>query len=620
MDESTRHDDLVEERARTGSLGKKLTRRRFVVTTSAAVAAALLASCGSDDDPDIDPTAPTSGRDEPAATEGSGDENTPATEEEPTSPADAQATEPIGEATSGGRAVIALIQEPGQMNEFFNAQSGSGLSILAVEPLFTPDASGNYLPILAAEVPTLENGGISEDLLTITYTLKEGLTWSDGEPFTAEDIKFTFDVYKDPGSTTQAGPEYTLIESVEVADPLTAVVTMSEINFAYLDLWQSVQPMHMFDSTTVTLEHPLARMPLGTGPYVFADWSTGAEILMERNENYRNPDQALLDGVTIRVTPEKETAIASFIAGDFDTVFFIVTGDLPAVTEAQESGQGVVVGLQEGPSWVEWLWLNTSDGGDPGAPHPVLGDPAIREAMDVGIDRETIIAEVLGGFGYLNGSFIYSGWAAVDIPAAEYNPDMARQILEEAGWVEGADGIREKDGVRASLRYQTISGDQVRELYQQVVQQNLGDVGIELNIENVPSNTIFGTWEEGGIYFRGDYDILMSRAGYVVDPSDWAAQFTTEAIPSGENPSGLNRVRYQSEEFDAAVEEASSTLDQAQRKTAYEQAAQIFANDRPSIPLYSSAWGWAWNERLKDVSTDYWDGIWASSATWNIEE
>ncbi|CAN5217775.1 hypothetical protein BH23CHL1_BH23CHL1_26810 [soil metagenome] len=185
MDESTRHDDLVEERARTGSLGKKLTRRRFVFTTSAAVAAALLASCGSDDDPDIDPTAPTSGGDEPAATEGSGDENTPATEEEPTSPADAQATEPVGEATSGGRAVIALIQEPGQMNEFFNAQSGSGLSILAVEPLFTPDASGNYLPILAAEVPTLENGGISEDLLTITYTLKEGLTWSDGEPFTA---------------------------------------------------------------------------------------------------------------------------------------------------------------------------------------------------------------------------------------------------------------------------------------------------------------------------------------------------------------------------------------------------------------------------------------------------
>ncbi|MDQ3779431.1 MAG: peptide ABC transporter substrate-binding protein [Chloroflexota bacterium] len=527
------------------------------------------------------------------------------------------------EPARGGRAVIALIQEPGQMNPYFNIQSGSFLSTLVVDPLFVPDASGNYLPVLAAEVPTIENGGISEDFLTITYKLRDGITWSDGEPFTADDVVFSHEIYKDPGSTTVLGPAYELIESVEAIDPLTVRVRMTAINPAYLELWNAegpVQPKHKFESSAVDQEHPLARLPLGTGPFVFTDWKTGDEITLERNPNYRDPGKPRLDAITIKVAPEKESAIASFVAGEFDTVYFIVTGDLPTLTQAEAEGAGIVVQLQEGPSHVEWLWLNLSDGGDPSKPHPVFGDPAIREAMDHGIDRQTVIDEVLGGFGYQVGSFIYSGWAAVDIPAAAYDPQLANQILDDAGWAIGSDGIREKEGVRASLRYQSIAGDQTRELYQQVVQQNLRDIGIELNIENVPSNTIFGSWEEGGIYARGDYDILMSRAGFFVDPAQWANEFTSDQIPTAEFPAGLNRVRYQSPEFDAAIAEGASTLDQEVRAEAYQRAAERFAADRPAIPLYSSAWGWTWNERLEGVSTDFWEGMWPSSADWHVEE
>ncbi|MFT4039652.1 MAG: peptide ABC transporter substrate-binding protein [Thermomicrobiales bacterium] len=533
------------------------------------------------------------------------------------------AAQEAGEPAPGGTAVIALVQEPGQMNPFFNVQSGSFLSTLAVDPLFVPDASGAYLPVLAAEVPTLKNGGISEDFLTITYKLRDGVTWSDGEPFTADDVVFSFEIYKNPESTTALGSAYELIESVTALDPLTVEVRMSGINPGYLTLWDSegpVQPKHLFESSAVTQEHPLARLPVGTGPFVFANWKTGDEITLVRNDNYRDPERPYLDGVTIKITPEKETAIASFIAGEFDTIYFITTGDLPAVSGAQESGDGVVVALQEGPSHVEWLWLNLSDNGDLAKPHPVLGDPAIREAMDHGIDRQTIIDEVLGGFGYQVGSFIYAGWAAVDIPAAAYDPALASSNLDAAGWVMGSDGVREKDGVRASLRYQTIAGDQTRELYQQVVQQNLKDIGIELTIENVPSNTIFGSWEEGGIFMRGNYDILMSRAGYFVDPAEWANDFTSSQIPSDESPGGFNRVRYQSDAFDAAVTEAAQTLDQTVRGAAYTRAAEQFAADRPSLPLYSSAWGWTWNARLKGVDTGYWEGMWPSSAGWYVNE
>jgi peptide/nickel transport system substrate-binding protein len=523
----------------------------------------------------------------------------------------------------GGVAVIALIQEPGQLNQFFNNQSGSQLSAFAVEPLFVTKASGEYEPLLAAEVPTLANGGLSEDFLTVTYRLREGVTWSDGEPFTAEDVVFTWQVYSNPDSTVAGrvvGPSYSLIDSVTTIDPLTVEVRMKSINPGYLDLWQAVLPSHKFDSSAVTIEHPQARIPLGTGPFIIDEWRTGDRIRFVRNPNYREAGKPHLDEIVVKVIPDKNVAITSLVEGDVDTVYFVVTGDLPTLSRAQESGKGVVLGLQGNPSWVEWLWLNQSDPDRPGEPHPVLGDPAIREAIDYGIDRQAVIDGVLEGFGYEVGSFIYSGWAAADLAATPYDPEHASRVLDEAGWVRGPDGIRSRDGVRASVLYQTISGDLTRELYQQVVQQNLADIGIEFKIQNVPSNTIFGSWAEGGIYKRGKFGVLMSRAGYVIDPVDWAAQFTTEQIPSEQNQSGLNRVRYSNPEFDALALQASQTLDQEVRKDLYRQAAEIFARDRASIPLYSSAWGWAWNERLNGVDIDYWSGMWHSSADWYIEE
>jgi peptide/nickel transport system substrate-binding protein len=523
----------------------------------------------------------------------------------------------------GGVAVIALIQEPGQLNQFFNNQSGSQMSLFAVEPLFVPKANGEYEPRLAAEVPTLKNGGLSEDFLSVTYRLRDGITWSDGEPFTAEDVVFTWEVYSNPESTVAGrvvGPSYSLIDSVTMIDPLTVEVKMNSINPGYLDLWQAVLPAHKFESSAVTIEHPQARIPLGTGPFIIEEWRTGDRIRFVRNSNYREAGKPYLDEIVVKVIPDKNVAITSLVEGDVDSVFFIVTGDLPTLTRAQDAGKGVVVGLQGNPSWVEWLWLNQSDPKNFDRPHPVLGDPAIREAMDYGIDRQAVIDGVLEGFGYTVGSFIYSGWAAADIAPTPYDPEEAALILDEAGWVMGPDGVRSKDGVRASVLYQTIAGDLTRELYQQVVQQNLADIGIELKIQNVPSNTIFGSWSEGGIYKRGQFDILMSRAGYVIDPVDWTTQFTAEQIPSEENQAGLNRVRYSNPEFDELVAQASQTLDQDVRKDLYRQAAEIFAEDRPSLPLYSSAWGWAWRERLKGVDIDFWSGMWHSSADWYIEE
>ncbi|MGI8985673.1 MAG: peptide ABC transporter substrate-binding protein [Nocardioidaceae bacterium] len=508
------------------------------------------------------------------------------------------------------------------MNELFHDQSGAFLGGEAgwvVEPLFLALPDGTYEPRLAAEIPTVDNGGVSRGGRTVTYRLREGITWSDGKPFTAEDLVFTFDVFRDPDSTALVPVDYELVESVTARDQLTVEVQLKEASPTYLELWKHVMPAHEFESTAVTAEHPQARLPLGTGPFVFTDFKAGDEIALERNPDYwRDPDLPYLDGITLKIVPELEVATTSFLEGQYDTVFFFTTGDLPQLEAAEESGAPIVVETQETDSWVEWLFLNHSASGDPSVPHPVLGDAAIREAIDFGIDRQGIIDTVLGGFGTLVGSPIYSGAFDVDIPPATYDPDHARQVLDEAGWEPGSDGIRVKDGVRASLMFQTVSGDHTRELYQQIIQQNLEEVGIEMNIENVPSNIIFGGYEEGGLLATGSYDTMMSRDGNYVDPASWMASFTCDSIPNEQQTVGETYGHYCNPEFDELAQQAASTLDQQERTELYSQMAQMFHDERVAIPIYSSTWGWAWNLQLQGVSPDYWSGVWPSVAEWYL--
>lgn len=522
----------------------------------------------------------------------------------------------------GGTAVIALIQEPGSLNRFITPQTGAILGKMVVEGLFEPRADGQYVPVLAAELPTRANGGISADALTVRMKLRPGLKWSDGTALTADDLVFTFRAFGDPGSTPAGDamtPAWKLIESVTRVDALTVQLRMRQPNPAYLELFNVVLPQHRFQGqTAVTNQHAESRRPTGTGPFLVREWRTGDAIVFERNPHYREAGKPYLDQIVARVVPNREVAIQGLLRGEVDTLFFPVTGDLPGLIAAEKSGRRIRVALQGTKSWVEWLWLNQSAAGDPAQPHPVLGDSAVREAIDLGLDRAQILQQVFGGLGHLTGSLIYSGWAAVDLPAAPYAPQRAAQLLEAAGWARGRDGIRSKAGVRAALRFQTVAGDRTRELYQQLIQQSMRDIGIELRIQNVPSNVLFGGHRDGGLIKRGNYDIAMSRAGYTIDPVSWVNLFTTDQIPSAANPEGGNTVFYSNAEFDRLALQAKTAIDTAQRKALYVRIAERWARDRPALPLYSSAWGWAWGTRLQGVSTDHWHGIWPLAADWHL--
>ncbi|NYE48107.1 peptide/nickel transport system substrate-binding protein [Spinactinospora alkalitolerans] len=530
---------------------------------------------------------------------------------------------PGGAGSPGSTAVIALIQEPGVLSPMFSNQSGSDISdAFVVEPLFLIKADGTHEPLLAETVPTADNGGVSQDGLTVTYTLREGITWSDGEALTADDLAFTAEVAQDPDAAAFPDPEYASIDSTEVVDELTLEVTMKEPQPGYLNLFQQVLPEHMFESSAVRTDDPQARLPLGTGPFAYEDWQSGNQITLTANDDYwRDPEQPALDGVTLKITPDKQAALSGFTSGQYDSVFFFTAGDLAELSEAEEAGAPVTVATQpETTGIVEWLWLNHSDGGDLDEPHPVLGDPAVREAIDLGLDRRSIIDDVLGGFGTLSGSFLYAGFGSAHREPSPHDPDEARAVLDDAGWEVGDGGIREKDGVPARLTFQTISGDQTRALYQQTIQQDMKDIGIELVIENVPSNSLFDSRDKGGLLATGDFDIAMSRDGHFPDPAIWMEVFTTGYIPTEENPVGFSYSHWSDDEFDALEREAATTMDPEARKEALREADRIFTEDRVAIPVYASAVGYAWNTGLDGVEIDYWDGMWttASSAGWTL--
>lgn len=530
---------------------------------------------------------------------------------------------PGEQAESGGIAVVALTQEPGMLSPMFSTQSGSNLTFaFVVEPLFTILDTGERVPNLATEIPTRDNGMVSEDGLTVTYEVQEGITWSDGEPLTADDLAFTIDVTKQPDTLSIPDPEYGTIASYEVVDPQTIKITFTATQPNYLNLFRQVLPAHRFDGPNIAADDPELREPTGTGPFKITKWTSGDEITLLRNENYwRTDTQPLLDGVTIKINPDLTTAVNGFTRGEFDLVFGLTAGDLDEVAAAVDSGAPIELHEKpENTGFVEWLWVNNSAQGQLGTPHPVLGDPAVREAIDLAIDREGILNDVLGGFGTLSNSLVYAGFGGEHTETAPFDPEQAQEVLEDAGWELGSDGVRSKDGVRASLKFQTISGDEVRALYQQVIQQNLKSIGIETIIENVPSNLMFGDASDGGLLATGNFDLMMSRAGKLPDPSEWMMEFESSQIPAGSESTGYSYAWWSNPEYDSLVATVTSEMDPELRAKAVHDANKLFAAERPAIPIYASPTAWAWSSHLVGVTDDTWNGPWdtTSSVHWGF--
>ncbi len=516
---------------------------------------------------------------------------------------------------AGGVLTIGLFQEPDNLNPYLAVQTASRIvRDLVLEGLVDADPDGNYVSDLAA-VPSVEAGTISEDGLTVTYKLVDGITWSDGDPFTSRDIQFTWESIMDDSNAVNSQTGYDKIVSIDTPDDQTAVVTFSELFAPALSLFsipEAILPAHVLEGQSF-VDAEFNRIPEGTGPYMVTEWNSGQSLILDKNPNYRVPDRPLIDRLIFKILPDQNAGIAQMRTGDIDVFWNVDTG----VIEQFTSMDGVTIQVTPSSN-IEYLGLNLSSGSEPGTPHFAFGDPNVRLALAMAIDRTPIIEELLFGLSEAATSPIGLGWAApVGLSNPAYDPEGAKALLEESGWVDSGDGIREKDGKRLTLEISTPAGQQVRELTEQVLQEQFKAVGIELVINNVPAATLFGNWAENGKLKRGDFDIAMDTWGADLDPDNFLSTlFRSDQIPQESNDGeGWNFFRLQSDRLDQAINDGRATLDISARKDAYRIVVEEVLNAGVYIPLYKRSKLDAFSDRVAGQATNPW-----AEFTWNAED
>jgi peptide/nickel transport system substrate-binding protein len=540
------------------------------------------------------------------------------------------------EAPAAKQVIIALYQEPQILNPYIATQTASGEVYSGIiEGLIETDAAGNYYPVLAKEIPTIENGGVTleGDVLTVTYNLLEGVLWSTGQPFTCDDVVFTWEAVMHPDSGAVSTSNYENITSIECPDDNTAVVTYEPFYAPYIETFSDILPRHATGDPVDMQKWVYNWSPVGTGPFKMAEWVPGDHITMVKNENYRGyPELPYLDRVVVRITPSREVGMAMIQTGEVDFLWDLIEGVVPDL----EGVPGVVLNNTPGLG-TERLVLNLADPAldatdDPqNNPHPLLGDLRVRQAVELAINKDELNEILLYGAATVGTKEYNIGWPSegCDIPASAFDPDAAMALLDEAGFTdEDGDGIRECNGCEFAnqgdplrLKLQTTTGNQLREQAEQLIIEYWADVGIEGFIENVPSSVLFGSWASGAFRKHGQYDVLMYTTNGGTDPhGQLNGYFGTDQMPTEANAgSGFNYSRWVNP-ADDDLKAAGLSPDIGQRKVLYCNVMQAIADELPHIYLYDRAEIHATREGLTGYEPNPWQYQTWDIGNWDWEE
>jgi peptide/nickel transport system substrate-binding protein len=525
----------------------------------------------------------------------------------------------------GGTMTVAVWQEPNTLYPYYATQTVSTLvyeTVLEGLVLVTPE--GNYQPVLAKEVPTTANGGLklSSDgkRMDVTYRLKPNLKWADGQPLTSDDILFTWQaIMKDPKVTTRGG--YDEITSIDTPDSLTAVVHYRSIYAPYASRFSSsagqpILPKHVLEKEADISKSEFVRTPFGTGPFKITEFKSADHITAERNPNYREAGKPYLDRIIFRSVPSREVAVAQLKAGEVDAMWNLLEAQLPDLAKQTD----IKVHAVAGPS-VERLEFNLAKPANPAdrsVPHPVLGDVNMRHALVLATPKKQLVDKLLYGKATVAQSTLSIGWAAPkDVRQDDYNPTKAKQLLDQAGWVPGSDGIRVKSGVRASLKITTTTGDKIREEIEQVLIDEWKQIGVALEVSNVPSSVLFGSWSANSPRKKGNFDINMYASSPDIDPQETVAQrFACDNIPRPENSgAGFNYYRYCDSQTDQLIQQAGSIVDQDKRKQLYSSILKRVNDAHISVWLYNRSNIDAYRFNVGGYKDNGWDNF-----TWNTQD
>jgi peptide/nickel transport system substrate-binding protein len=502
----------------------------------------------------------------------------------------------------GGGGALKLLwwQGPTLLNPHFATgtkdQEGSRIFY---EPLAAWDADGNLVPVLAAEIPTRQNGGLSPDGKSVTWKLKQGVKWHDGRPFTADDCVFNWQYARDPATAAVTIGTYRDCEVVRINDHTVRVLFDKPTPFwadAFVGTRGMLIPKHLFEPFigAKSREAPANLAPVGTGPYRFTSFTPGDMVRGALNPDYHQPNRPHFDTIEMKGGGDAPSAARAVLqTGEFDFAWNLQVED--EVLKRMEAGGKGRAFITEGGN-IEFIQLSVRDpnrevDGERSSlksEHPAFKDPAVREAMTLLVDRKSIQDFIYGRTGIATANFLNnpSRFRSTNTRWA-FSIDRANQILDRAGWRRGSGGIREKDGVRLRFVYQT-SINAARQKTQAVVKQAAQRAGIDLELKSVTASVFFSSdVANPDTYGKFWADIQMYTTTMTQpDPQLFMDQYVSWEMSSRENKwQGRNILRWANAEYDAAWRAAANEVDPVKRAALFIRMNDLVINSYHIIPV-----------------------------------
>ncbi len=483
----------------------------------------------------------------------------------------------------GGTWIDDLANEPDSLIPNGSSQTFAVLMENALyAPPFYGDTQGHITPGIVPTLPTVQNGGISSDYKTWKFTLLPNLKWSDGQPLTAEDIDFTWKLWNNPKFAAAVTTGYNLITSADVSsDKLSITFHLKQAFAPFLAAWTdgggAPLPKHVFQNIPpdqILKSKENLNPSVASGPFKMSESVPGNHYTTVRNDNYFLASQGMpyLDKVIFRPVADQNTVLKDLQANNATSTWFIDVSK----TKAYQALQNYNFVVNPAASNFETIVINFKN--------PTLANNLeVRQAMAMAIDHQALIKTARVGQGSPlctdHGAAVHPGYQP-DAPCPKFDPAGANKLLDDHGWVKGSDGVRSKDGKRLEFKYTTTSGKPWRQADEEIIQQNFKDIGIKLNIQNVPASTFFGPFLN-----NGQHDLAEFENSFTYDPDDDTLVGCDAIPPPGGSGENWSFKCYP--ELQKLITQEQQTVDPVARQAIFNKEHQILLTQFPYIFLYS---------------------------------
>jgi len=550
---------------------------------------------------------------------------------------DPEADEPEADEPAAKTSITILI--PDNPAEFHGFGAGSGyeeaISEMVMLSVSEVDDMGNYIPELATEIPTVENGGVVMDEetweVTVTWHLRQDIYWEDGEQVTAEDVIFTW--YAWVAAEIWSG-DLDATESVEMIDDFTIVVNYYYPNPQYATHFGGedfpIFAEHFCDADQGYWEWDCNRQPLSSGPYILLEWVPDDHLTFVRNENYFEEGKPYIDEVIFRIVPEESVKRAMMDEGDADVHYW------PAENNAisyQEEGNGTKWAVSPTERWVMKLFPNTKARGETPyeevTPHAFLADKRVRHALRMAVDVDTVINDIFLGFGEPVWSEFFRPpfEDSCGIPRPVFDMEGAKALLKDAGWEDtDGDGVNECHGCLYAEEGDLMTMEfviyaeygETLEFAQQFIAEAWANIGLETDLQIIEGTVLWAQSEDGGTELSGNFEMDMWDGGYAgVDPTGYLWDYYYYA---GDSEWNLANWTGEAAEEVAALIDELYTVDEEYRMEVFCDIAWILEEELPAIELFSTLEQFGLSERLNGVRPTAFDIVTWNVADWTVTE